>query len=68
MRQSGDTYEYVNVYVDDFAIAMKNPKEIVDILEHRHKFKTKGAGPISFYLGMGTMIHFVSHQQSTVKS
>ena len=32
MRQSGDIYEYVAVYVDDLANQLKNPKEIVDIL------------------------------------
>jgi hypothetical protein len=26
-----------NLYVDDLAIAMKNPKELVDILEKQHK-------------------------------
>ena len=52
MRRNGDLYEYVAVYVDDLAIAMKNPKEFVDILENEHKFKTKGTGPISFHLGM----------------
>jgi hypothetical protein len=31
---------------------MKNPKEFVNILEKKHKFKTKGTGPISFHLGM----------------
>jgi hypothetical protein len=31
---------------------MKNPKEFVDILEKKHKFKTKGTVPISFHLGM----------------
>jgi hypothetical protein len=40
------------VYVDDLAIAMKNPKEFVDILETQYKFKTKGTGPIVFHLGM----------------
>jgi hypothetical protein len=52
MRKNGNIYEYVAVYVDDLAIAMKNPKEFVDILENKHKFKTKGTGPISFHLGM----------------
>ena len=52
MRKLGNIYEYVAVYVDDLAIAMKNPKEFVDILENKHKFKTKGTGPISFHLGM----------------
>ena len=52
MRKLGNIYEYVAVYVDDLAIAMKNPKEFDDILEKKHKFKTKGTGPISFHLGM----------------
>jgi hypothetical protein len=45
-------YEYIAVYVDDLAIAMKNPKEFVNILEKKHKFKTKETGPIIFHLGM----------------
>jgi hypothetical protein len=31
---------------------MKDPKELIDILEKQHKFKLKGNGPISFNLGM----------------
>jgi hypothetical protein len=45
-------YEYIAVYFDDLSIAMKNPKEFVDILEKKHKFKNNGTGPISFHLGM----------------
>jgi hypothetical protein len=52
MRKSESTYENVTVYVDDLAIAMKNPTEFVDILEKKRKFKAKGTGPISFHLGM----------------
>jgi Reverse transcriptase (RNA-dependent DNA polymerase) len=52
MRKKGNLYEYIAVYVDDLAIAMKNPKELIDILEKQHKFKLKGTGPISFHLGM----------------
>jgi Reverse transcriptase (RNA-dependent DNA polymerase) len=52
MRKAGDVYEYIAVYVDDLAIAMKNPQEFIDILEKKYKFKTKGSGPISFHLGM----------------
>ena len=52
MRRKGNLYEYVAVYVDDLAIAMKNPKEFTDVLEQKHKFKLKGTGPISFHLGM----------------
>ena len=52
MRRKDNLYEYVAVYVDDLAIAMNNPKEFIDVLEQKHKFKTKGSGPISFHLGM----------------
>jgi hypothetical protein len=31
---------------------MKSPKAVVNILEKKHKVKTKGTGPISFHLGM----------------
>jgi hypothetical protein len=50
MRRDGDFYAYVALYVDDLAIAMKDPKESVDILENVHQLKTKGTGPIRFYL------------------
>ena len=52
MRKSDNAYEYVAVYVDDLAIAMKDPEEFVKILEETYKFKTKGTGPITFHLGM----------------
>jgi hypothetical protein len=40
MRKSENTYEYIAVYDDDLAIAMKKPKELVDVLEQKYKFKT----------------------------
>jgi hypothetical protein len=46
-----NTYEYIAVYVDDLAIAIKRPKEVVDILEQMYKFKTKTCA-ITFHLGM----------------
>ena len=52
MRKKGNLYEYVAVYVDDLAIAMKDPKEFTDLLEQKHQFKLKGTGPISYHLGM----------------
>jgi Reverse transcriptase (RNA-dependent DNA polymerase) len=52
MRKKGNLYEYIAVYVDDLAIAMKDPKELTDVLEKQHKFKLKGTGPITFHLGM----------------
>jgi hypothetical protein len=41
MRKNGKIYEYIAVYVDALAIAMKNPKEFTDILENKHKYKPK---------------------------
>jgi hypothetical protein len=52
MRKSENAYEYNAVYVDRLAIAMKWPKESVEVLEQKNKFKTKGTGPITFHLGM----------------
>jgi hypothetical protein len=46
MRKHGNLYEYVAVYVDELAIAMKNLKEFISILEGKNKFNT------SFHLGM----------------
>jgi Reverse transcriptase (RNA-dependent DNA polymerase) len=52
MRKNHYQYEYVAVYVDDLALAMKDQKAFIDILENKYKFKTKGCGPISFHLGI----------------
>ena len=52
MRRKDNVYEYIAVYVDDLALAMKDPKEFTNTLEKKHKFKLKGTGPISFHLGM----------------
>jgi hypothetical protein len=51
MRRNGDVYEYIAVYVDDLAIAAKDPKAIVDILTNKYGYKLKGTGEISFHLG-----------------
>ena len=52
IRQNGDIYEYVAVYVDDTAFAVKEPQEFAKILMETYKFKLKGTGPITFHLGM----------------
>jgi hypothetical protein len=52
MRQNGEIYEYIAVYVDDLALALVNPQEFIDILKTKYSFKLKGTGPISFHLGM----------------
>ena len=51
MRRSGDIYEYIAVYVDDLAVAARDPKEIVDKLCNQYKFRLEGTGPIAFHLG-----------------
>ena len=51
MRPKDGIYEYIAVYVDDLAIASRNPTEIVQMLEKKYNFKLKGTGPITFHLG-----------------
>jgi hypothetical protein len=51
MRDKGDHYEYVGVYVDDLAFAMKKPSEFAHTLTTKYKFKLKGTGELSFHLG-----------------
>jgi len=51
MRDMGDHYEYIAVYVDDLAIASRNPALLIVMLKEKYKFKIKGDGPISFHLG-----------------
>ena len=51
MRAAGDTYECLAVYVDDIAMAMKDPAAFVEHLKEKYKLKFKGTGPLSFHLG-----------------
>ena len=48
---SDDIYEYVAVYVDDLAIAMKDPEAFIKQLKENHKYKLKGVGPLEYHLG-----------------
>jgi len=50
-EEYGDHYEYVAVYVDDLAIAMRDPQSFVETLIGTYKFKLKGTGNIAFHLG-----------------
>ncbi|KAL7565356.1 hypothetical protein ACA910_013578 [Epithemia clementina (nom. ined.)] len=47
----GTCYEYIAAYVDDLAIASKDPAAICQTLKDKYKFKLKGDGPIDFHLG-----------------
>ena len=51
IRRKDDIYEYVAVYVDDLAFAVKDPQALIDTLTQKYKFKLKGTGAISFHLG-----------------
>ena len=51
MRDKGDHYEYIAVYVDDLIIAAKQPMEIIKELEKVGKYKFKGVGVPEYYLG-----------------
>ena len=59
MRDKGDHYEYVSVFVDDLEVASKDPESIMKMLTDDYKFKLKGTGPLEFYLGCG--FHHDSH-------
>jgi len=52
MCQVDDHYEYVAVYVDNLAIALKDPKAITNTLTNGHGSKLKGTSPIEYHLGM----------------
>ena len=52
LHRNGDVYEYVATYVDDLALALKDPHAFVTILAEVYGFKLKGTGKISFHLGM----------------
>ena len=53
MRRHKDLWEYVAVYVDDLALAMRDPQSFIDKLTSApYNFKLKGSGPITFHLGM----------------
>ena len=51
MRDMGDHYEYIAVYVDDLLIVSRKAQDLIDAFTKEHNFKLKGTGPISFHLG-----------------
>ncbi len=53
MRSNDDAYEYIAVYVNDLAFAMRDPHAFVTVLQDNHHFKLKGSGLNSFHLCCG---------------
>ena len=51
MRDAGDKYEYICVYVDDLLCMMKDPSAFMDRLKNVYNYKLKGVGPPSYHLG-----------------
>ena len=51
MRDAGDTYEYVCVYVDDLMAIMKDPQAFFDALTGKYQYKLKGVGEPAYHLG-----------------
>jgi hypothetical protein len=51
MRRTGDTWEYIATYVDNLAVALKNPTEVTIALCNKYRYKLKGVGPITYHLG-----------------
>ena len=51
MKKVDNVWEYIAVYVDDLAIASKNPKAVCDLLIEKYGYKLKGVGPLKFHLG-----------------
>ena len=47
----GTYYEYIAVYVDDLAIAVKDPQAFYNELKKRYNLKLKGVGPLEYHLG-----------------
>ena len=47
----GTCYEYIAVYVDDLAIAAKDPQAFCHELQKRYNLKLKGVGPLEYHLG-----------------
>ena len=45
-------YEYIAVYVDDLAIALRDPKAFIQELQDQFNFKLKGTRPIEYLLSM----------------
>ena len=47
----GTCYEYIAVYVDDLAIAAKDPIAFCNELKEKYNLKLKGVGPLEYHLG-----------------
>ena len=51
IRDAGDCYEYICVYVDDLMVIMKDPQGFFDTLTEKYKYILKGVGVPEYHLG-----------------
>jgi hypothetical protein len=51
IRDTGDCYEYLCVYVDNLLAILKDPAAFFDILRTKYNFKLKGVGRPEYHLG-----------------
>ena len=51
IRDAGDCYEYICVYVDDLMAIMKDPEEFFRLLIDKYNYILKGVGPPEYHLG-----------------
>ena len=52
MCRNGDQYEYVAVYVDDLAFAVKDPQAFIYTLRNNYQLTIKEAKLLEFHLGI----------------
>ena len=46
----GTCYEYIAVYVDDYAIVAKDPQAFCNEHKKKYNLKLKGVGPLEYHL------------------
>jgi hypothetical protein len=51
MRDKGDHYKYICVYIDDIAIMSKNPTAVIDEIKEKGGYSLSGDGTISYHIG-----------------
>ena len=51
LRDAGDCYEYVCVYVDDLMAILKDPAAFFELLTTKYKYLLKGVGEPEYHLG-----------------
>ena len=51
LRDAGDHYEYICVYVDDLLAIMKEPEAFFELLTKKYNYKLKGVETPQYHLG-----------------